>query len=271
MTNTPPGANGSRRDTGPRQESDPRQEDAPDRQNPRSGTSNLRRGTDPRPRIGPRQDTAPVPGPDPGADPDETVLSGLGPRLRALRQARGLTLSRLGAVTGISVSTLSRLESGRREPTLRHLLPLARAYRVSLDDLAGSRTGDPRVHPRPVVRHGQTWIPLTPHLGGPHAYKQILPAPAAPRTARPEQGSHEGYEWLYVLNGRLLLALGDHDLVLSAGEAAEFDTRVPHGLANAGDGPVEWIALYGAQGERPFVRVRPAGSHEGTGGLTPPR
>ncbi|MEV5548917.1 XRE family transcriptional regulator [Streptomyces sp. NPDC052309] len=187
------------------------------------------------------------------------VLTALGPRLRALRQARGTTLAGLSSATGISVSTLSRLESGRREPTLRHLLPLARAYRLPLDELVGSHTGDPRVHPRPVVRGDQTWIPLTRHLGGGlQAYKQILPAPAATRTRRPAQGSHEGHEWLYVLSGRLLLALGDEDVVLAAGETAEFDTRVPHGVANAGDGPVEWIALYGPQGERMHVRVQPA-------------
>lgn len=159
------------------------------------------------------------------------------------------------------MSTLSRLESGQREPGLRHLLPLARAHRLPLDELVGSRTGDPRVHPRPFTRHGQTWVPLTRNPNdGLHAYKQILPAPAVARTEwtpRPEQGSHEGHEWIYVLSGRLLLALGDHDLVLTAGETAEFDTRVPHGIANAGDRPVEWIALYGAQGERMHIRVQP--------------
>ncbi|AEW98524.1 helix-turn-helix transcriptional regulator [Streptantibioticus cattleyicolor] len=186
------------------------------------------------------------------------VLTGLGPRLRALRQARGLTLTRLSAVTGISVSTLSRLESGRREPTLRHLLPLATAYEVPLDELVGTQTGDPRVHPRPFTRHGQTWIPLTRYLGGIHAYKQVLPAARTPRTGRPAQNTHEGYEWIYVLSGRLLLSLGDRDLVLTAGEAAEFDTRLPHGIANAGEHPVEWLALYGAQGERIHVRARPA-------------
>ncbi|AIJ13912.1 transcriptional regulator, XRE family with cupin sensor [Streptomyces sp. 2114.2] len=201
-------------------------------------------------------------GPMSGGD-DETaqVMTSLGARLRAIRQARGLTLAQLAAATGISVSTLSRLESGQREPGLRHLLPLARAHRLPLDELVGSRTGDPRVHPRPFTRHGQTWVPLTRNPNdGLHAYKQILPAPATPRTEwtpRPEQGSHEGHEWLYVLSGRLLLALGEHDLVLTAGETAEFDTRVPHGIANAGDQPVEWIALYGAQGERMHIRVRP--------------
>ncbi|MER6725664.1 MULTISPECIES: helix-turn-helix domain-containing protein [Streptomyces] len=197
---------------------------------------------------------------------DETarVMTSLGGRLRAIRQARGLTLAQLGAATGISVSTLSRLESGQREPGLRHLLPLARAHRLPLDELVGSRTGDPRVHPRPFTRHGQTWLPLTRNPNdGLHAYKQILPAPPTARTEwtpRPEQGSHEGHEWIYVLSGHLLLALGDHDLVLSAGETAEFDTRVPHGIANAGDQPVEWLALYGAQGERMHVRVQPTGS-----------
>ncbi|MGV9617384.1 helix-turn-helix domain-containing protein [Streptomyces tendae] len=196
-----------------------------------------------------------------GDDETAQVMTSLGARLRAIRQARGLTLAQLATVTGISVSTLSRLESGQREPGLRHLLPLARAHRLPLDELVGSRTGDPRVHPRPFTRHGQTWIPLTRSPNdGLHAYKQILPAPATPRTEwtpRPAQGSHEGHEWLYVLSGRLLLALGEHDLVLTAGETAEFDTRVPHGIANAGDQPVEWIALYGAQGERMHIRVRP--------------
>ncbi|MFE0416890.1 helix-turn-helix domain-containing protein [Streptomyces tendae] len=196
-----------------------------------------------------------------GDDETAQVMTSLGARLRAIRQARGLTLAQLAAVTGISVSTLSRLESGQREPGLRHLLPLARAHRLPLDELVGSRTGDPRVHPRPFTRHGQTWVPLTRNPNdGLHAYKQILPAPATPRTEwtpRPAQGSHEGHEWLYVLSGRLLLALGEHDLVLTAGETAEFDTRVPHGIANAGDQPVEWLALYGAQGERMHIRVRP--------------
>ncbi|MEV6750838.1 helix-turn-helix domain-containing protein [Streptomyces sp. NPDC051214] len=197
------------------------------------------------------------------------VLTAVGPRLRALRKARGATLARLSEETGISLSTLSRLESGQREPTLKLLLPLAKAYGVPLDELVGApQTGDPRIHPRPFTRHGNTWVPLTRHLGGMHAYKQVMPVPknGTRQATRPEQGMHEGYEWLYVLSGRLLLALGEHDLVLTAGEAAEFDTRTPHGFANAGDIPVEFLALYGAQGERMHLRVRPGGDEE-TGGV----
>ena len=73
----------------------------------------------------------------------------VGPRLRALRQERGVTLAELSRATGISVSTLSRLESGQRRPTLELLLPLARAHQVPLDELVGAPpTGDPRIHPR---------------------------------------------------------------------------------------------------------------------------
>ncbi len=185
------------------------------------------------------------------------VLTAVGPRLRALRRERDTTLAQLSETTGISLSTLSRLESGKRKPTLELLLPLARAHGVQLDELVGAPpTGDPRIHPRPFTRHGQTFVPLTRHLGGLHAYKQILPVGRTP-DARPEQGTHEGYEWLYVLSGRLRLALGEHDLVLTAGEAAEFDTRTPHGFANAGEHPVEFLSLFGAQGERMHVRARP--------------
>jgi transcriptional regulator with XRE-family HTH domain len=189
----------------------------------------------------------------------QDVLTAVGPRLRALRRARGSTLARLSEETGISLSTLSRLESGQRKPTLELLLPLAKAYGVPLDELVGApATGDPRIHPRPITRYGQTWVPLTRYLGGLHAYKQILPARPGPADVRPEQGTHEGYEWLYVLSGRLRLALGDRDLVLTAGEAAEFDTRTPHGFGNAGDRPVEFLSLFGPQGERMHVRARPA-------------
>lgn len=189
-------------------------------------------------------------------DEIESVLGSVGTRLRALRKNRGMTLEQLSETTGTSLSTLSRLESGRRRPTLELLLPLARAYGVQLDELVGAPpTGDPRIHPRPVTRHGRTYVPLTRNLGGMHAYKMLIPA-GRPVDGPLEQGVHEGYEWLYVLSGRLRLALGEHDVVLEAGQAAEFDTRTPHGFDRADDRPVEFLSLFGPQGERIHVRAR---------------
>jgi transcriptional regulator with XRE-family HTH domain len=184
----------------------------------------------------------------------DAVLSAVGPRLRALRQERDITLSALAESTGISVSTLSRLESGQRKPTLELLLPLAQAYGVPLDDLAGGpATGDPRVHLRPVQRRDMTVVPLTRRPGGIQAYKMVIPV----RRSTPDPQVHEGYEWLYVLNGELRLILGDHDVVLRPGEAAEFDTRVPHWFGSLGDKPAEVLSLFGPQGERTHLRAAP--------------
>ena len=181
------------------------------------------------------------------------VLGAVAPRLRALRQNRGTTLAEVATRTGISVSTLSRLESGHRRPTLDHLLPLAREYRVALDDLVGApATGDPRIRPQPIRRNGVTYVPLSHRTDGLHAFKIIYPG----RTdvGQLPQRSHEGYDWMYVLSGRVRLALGDTETVLETGEAAEFDTRTPHGFASADARPAEILSLVSSQGERIHIR-----------------
>ncbi|SDY42332.1 transcriptional regulator, XRE family with cupin sensor [Micromonospora pattaloongensis] len=187
----------------------------------------------------------------------DAVLTAVGPRLRALRSGRGMTLGQLSEATGISVSTLSRLESGERRATLELLLPLARVHGVPLDELVGAPpTGDPRIHPRPITRHGITVLPLSRRPGGIQAFKMFYP-PHTP-SGEPELQVHEGYDWVYVLSGRLRLLLGEHDLVLGPGEVAEFDTRTPHWLGNPGDEAAEVLGLFGPQGERLHVRARPA-------------
>ncbi|MCD9145403.1 helix-turn-helix domain-containing protein [Streptomyces albireticuli] len=182
------------------------------------------------------------------------TLSEVGPRLRRLRTRRGVTLAALAGATGISKSTLSRLESGQRRPSLELLLPLARAHQVPLDELVGApESGDPRVRLTPREVNGTTVVPLSSRPGPLQALKIVIPADRC----RPDPRVHEGYEWLYVLSGRLRLVLGDHDVTLGPGEAAEFDTRLPHWFGSAGGEPVEILSLLGRQGERMHVRARP--------------
>ncbi|TIC80161.1 helix-turn-helix transcriptional regulator [Nocardioides sp. GY 10127] len=194
-----------------------------------------------------------TPTPAPGdEDGTQAALEQVGPRLRQLRLEREATLADLSAETGISVSTLSRLESGQRKPTLELLLPLARAHRVALDELVDApETGDPRVRLTPLTRHGRTYLPLTRRPGGVQAFKMVIPVePGEPGELR----THDGYEWMYVLSGRVRLVLGSRDLLLGPGEVVEFDTRTPHWFGNPGPHPAEVLALYGPQGERMHVR-----------------
>jgi len=182
------------------------------------------------------------------------TLAEVGPRLKRLRTSRNVTLVELSKTTGISKSTLSRLESGQRKPSLELLLPIARAHRVPLDELVGApEVGDPRVRMRPIESNwGSTIIPLTKQPGAPKAFKMII----EPIRSEPDPRTHEGYEWLYVMSGRLRLVLAEHDLVLGAGEAAEFDTRTPHWFGAADGRPVEILSVFGRQGERMHVRAR---------------
>ncbi|MFJ2261959.1 helix-turn-helix domain-containing protein [Streptomyces sp. NPDC087844] len=185
----------------------------------------------------------------------EDVLGSVGSRLRRLRRERGITLADLAPLTGVSESTLSRLESGQRRVTLELLLPLARVYDVPLDDLVGApRTGDPRIHLKPIRRSGMLFIPLSRQPGGTQAFKMIIPA--RPKPLHPTPQTHEGSEWLYVLNGRLRLLVGERDLTLSPGEAAEFDTALPHWLGSADGRAVELLILFGPQGTRAHLRVQ---------------
>lgn len=194
------------------------------------------------------------------ADNLDHLLGEVGPRLRALRQSRDLTLDELAASTNLSTSKLSRLESGKRRPTLDALIPLARAYRVQLDELVGApASGDPRVHLKPMQRYGMTWVPLTQRPGGVQTAKLIMPVGYPDEELQPR--THEGYEWVYVLNGKVRLLLGEHDLELQAGEVAEFDTHTPHAFGNAGQVPAEMLMLVGPQGQRAHTRARPVGKH----------
>ncbi|MFC4224629.1 helix-turn-helix domain-containing protein [Lysinibacter cavernae] len=186
----------------------------------------------------------------------DDVLDAVGPRIRAMRTSRHLTLAELADTTGISVSTLSRLESGQRRANLELLLPLAREFGVPLDDLVDApATGDPRIHIKPISRHGMTVLPLSKGATGLQAFKHVIPAGTLPTT--PHTQVHDGYEWMYVLRGNLRLVLGEHDLVLPAGEAAEFDTRTPHWFGPADHDGVEFLSLFGPQGERMHLRASP--------------
>ncbi|TDB91945.1 XRE family transcriptional regulator [Actinomadura sp. KC216] len=189
-----------------------------------------------------------------GSTPITETLDGVGPRLKRLRAERNVTLATLSAVTGISKSALSRLETGQRRPSLELLLPIAQAYQVPLDELIGStEVGAPRVRARPLRVHDKIVLPLTRQAGPLQAFKIVVPAVRA----KPELCTHEGYEWMYVLSGRLRLVLGEQDMMLGPGEVAEFDTLVPHWFGTLGEGAAEILSLFGRQGERVHVRVKP--------------
>ena len=182
------------------------------------------------------------------------TLDQVGARLKRLRTQRRMTLTGVANAAGISKSTMSRLETGQRRPTLELLLALSHAYRVPLDDLVGApEEGDPRIQLKPGRVKGRTVIPLTRQPDGMQAWKIVIPI----SKVTPEPRAHDGYEWIYVLSGHMRFVLGGQDWVLGPGEVASFDTKVPHWFGSTGDEPAEILSIFGRPGERMTVRTTP--------------
>lgn len=180
------------------------------------------------------------------------VIEQIAPRLRRARAKKGVSLADLARDTGISTSTLSRLESGQRKPSLELLLPVTAALGIPLDEIVRApRLVDPRIPQHPTTKEGRVLVSLSRRQGEPRAYKLTIPA----HDQEPFLRTHGGYEWLYVLRGRLRVQLGDRDFVMGEGEAAEFDCRIPHWFGATGRGDVEVLSLFGRQGERIHLRT----------------
>ena len=189
-------------------------------------------------------------------------LSQIAPRLRRARERKNVTLAELAKATGISTSTLSRLESGQRKPSLELLLPIVAALAVPFEEIVTPpQVEDPRVLRTSTRSDGRTFTPLSQHSGEPQTFKISIPA----TDREPKPRTHVGFEWIYVLSGPIRLILGEHDIVMQTGEAAEFDTRNPHWFGSAGRGPVEVLSMFGKQGERIHVRARSTAAQNAAG------
>jgi transcriptional regulator with XRE-family HTH domain len=170
-------------------------------------------------------------------------------RLRSLRNTLGLSLDDLAARANLSASTISRVETGKRTISLDVLLPLASALHVDLDSLLDVHSDDDVViRPVPSSSDGRTTWMLSRPTGNTIAIKMRL----EPTEQMPEQRVHPGHDWFFVVEGRVRLQLGDREVIVEAGEAAEFATMTPHATA-ALDGPAEIIMIFDRDGQRAHV------------------
>jgi len=174
-------------------------------------------------------------------------------RLRSLRTTLGLSLDELSARSNLSASTISRIETGKRTISLDVLLPLAAALNVDLDTLLDVQTDDDVViRPAPSTSGKRTTWVLSRSTGSTMALKMRL----EPTRRMPEPRVHPGHDWFFVLEGRVRLLLGEREIIVETGEAAEFATMTPHAFA-AVDGPAELITIFDRDGHRAHVH-RPA-------------
>lgn len=170
-------------------------------------------------------------------------------RLRSLRTTLGLSLDEVAARTNLSPSTISRVETGKRTISLDVLLPLAAALQVGLDSLLDVHSDDDVViRPTPSRSGKRTMWMLSRATRSTIAVKMRI----EPTQRVPDQQVHPGIDWFFVLEGRVRLLLGDREVVVEAGEAAEFGTMTPHALT-ALDGPAELLMIFDRDGQHAHV------------------
>ena len=174
----------------------------------------------------------------------------LGARLRDVRRKRRWTLERAASLSKLSASTISRIETNQRTPSLEHLVALCSAYGVALADLLPSEMGDPRVRSKSRRTGGMTIRELSP----PESMAAVVEITLKKRSGPGDPQTHAGHEWVYVVSGILALTLGSQEILMREGEAAEFDTRSPHALRAESD-YVTLIAIFSEEGRRIHLRA----------------
>lgn len=176
-------------------------------------------------------------------------------RLRSLRRARGWSLDALGARANLSPSVISRIETGKRSIGLDVLVSLAKALQIDLDALLDVDADDDVVI-RPVADHsdGVTVWPLSRPDGPTTVFKMRLEPPEHPRDHEPDLRVHPGFDWFYVVEGRVALSLGERTIAVETGEAAEFSTMTPHAILAVG-GPAELVMTFDRDGQQAHLHA----------------
>ncbi|MER7730507.1 XRE family transcriptional regulator [Streptomyces erythrochromogenes] len=193
-----------------------------------------------------------TPGPDPD-HPHDAVdeLPAVAPQLRELRRRAGLTLEAAAARARLSPAHLSRLETGRRQPSLPLLLGLARTYGTTVSELLGETpaVADPIVRAGgPGAREADGWTYW--QAGGAGRGMQALRVHVPHGRGADGRGPdelvrvHPGEEWLYVLQGRLRLHLGEAEHLLEPGDSAHFDSLTPHRIGAASPGGADLLFVH---------------------------
>jgi transcriptional regulator with XRE-family HTH domain len=191
---------------------------------------------------------------------DELALAdALGGRIRAAREAAGLTLRSLAEATGLSQPFLSRLERGQVSASIANLLEIARALGLSVAALLEGEAPAPArrwaVHRGGAMPgDGYSFRQLAPALRRRRMDAFVLDFP--PGRAQELVVAHEGEELLYVLEGRVRFRFGAEEALLGPGDAVQFDSSLPHSAANVGPTPARLLMVATPARGEPFGWLR---------------
>jgi transcriptional regulator with XRE-family HTH domain len=184
------------------------------------------------------------------ADPPAAV----GPRVRALRDAMGLSLRDLAERSGVGAQTLSQVERGETSPTLASAAKIAAGLELTLSQLLrldeGQHVAVSRASGRRrYERGGHRFEELTPPMPGQRADVSLhVLEPGATTGGRTDPPMHEpgSRETAVVTAGTLALVVDGSRYELQEGDSVTFDADLPHHFENDGEEPTEFFAVIAA-------------------------
>lgn len=180
--------------------------------------------------------------------------SAVGPRIKALRDAMGLSLRDLADRSGVSAPMLSQVERGETSPTLASATKIAAGLELTLSQLlrldeAGHVVVIRAADRRRQRRDGHTLEELTPPLPGQRAdvsLHALKPGAATGGPGDPPMHEPGSRETAVVLSGRLALFVEGARHDLASGDSVTFDADLPHHFENEGEEPTEFLAVIAA-------------------------
>ncbi len=171
-------------------------------------------------------------------------------RIKDLREIAEVSLDELSEATGISVSLLEKYESGELEVPMGELSDIAKYYNVEMTDILSG--GGPMLHTFSFVKSGRG---ISVERGNRYKY-QHLAYNFAGRIAEPflvtvdsspdeeiHMNRHEGQEFNYCVEGRLLIVVDGQECIMEPGDSLYFNSMAPHGMRSLDGKPAKFLAI----------------------------
>ena len=194
------------------------------------------------------------------------ATTALGPRLRAIRLRHGVGLRELARRLDLSPSAISRIETGKNQPSIRTLCAFASELQVTVDEVLFDRAKPPEAAPpdgstvpglalqraeggRAIrLESGVRWKRLMLWSDDDVEFIETTYEPGDASSPADDLVRHAGHELVHVLAGRLRVVVGNDSFELRPGDSLTFPSSTPHRLSNEGDETVR--ALWVVSGRR---------------------
>lgn len=190
--------------------------------------------------------------------PEEDIQVNVGKRVKAARENRSLTLQDISQRTGMDVSLLEQIEDDTIAPPLGEIIKLAKALNMKMGYFVSGEENRPftivRSSDRKVIsrydskktsRYGYRFESLAPHKKDRHMEPFLVTL--EPSNAEEKKSTHDGQEFIYVMEGTMEVRLEEETLLLEPGDSIYYDSTVPHLVTCHGDKKTKILAVLYAE------------------------